>query len=58
MISTSLTWKENDEITVKIKRNGIEQVLKGITKLPYEEKEEINATDATKKTLRESWLRG
>jgi hypothetical protein len=28
MISESQNWKENDAITVKIKRNGAEQVLK------------------------------
>lgn len=58
MISESQTWKENDVITVKIKRNGVEQILKGKTELPYEEKEALNATDATKKTLKEAWLKG
>jgi hypothetical protein len=58
MISTSQTWKENDKITLKIRRNGTEQLLNGTIKLPYEEKKELNATDETKKTLRESWLRG
>lgn len=58
MISESQTWKENDAITVKIKRNGVEQILKGKTELPYVEKEALNATDATKKTLKEAWLKG
>jgi predicted metalloprotease with PDZ domain len=58
MISESQAWKENDGITVKIKRDGAEQILKGQVQLPYEEKEALNATDATKKTLREAWLRG
>jgi hypothetical protein len=41
----------------KIKRNGAEQILQGKIKLPYEEKEALNATDATKKTLRTAWLK-
>jgi predicted metalloprotease with PDZ domain len=58
MISASQTWKENDSITVKIKRDGIEKVLKGNIKLPYEEKKALKATDDTKKALREAWLKG
>jgi hypothetical protein len=41
--------KENDRITIKIKRNGAEQILQGKIKLPYEEKRSLNATDATKR---------
>jgi hypothetical protein len=58
MIGESQSWKENDRITIKIKRNGAEQILQGKIKLPYEEKEALNATDATKKTLRTAWLKG
>jgi predicted metalloprotease with PDZ domain len=58
MIGESQAWKENDGITLKIKRDGAEQILKGKVKLPYEEKEALKATDATQKTLREAWLRG
>jgi predicted metalloprotease with PDZ domain len=58
MIGESESWKENDRITVKIKRNGTEQILQGNVKLPYEEKEALNATDSTKKTLRTAWLKG
>ncbi|CAM3061138.1 peptidase M61 [Flavobacterium frigoris] len=58
MIGESQNWKENEAITVKIKRNGVEQVLKGKIQLPYEEKEALNATDITKKALREAWLKG
>jgi hypothetical protein len=39
-----------------LKRNGAEQILQGKIKLPYEEKEALNATDATKK-LRTAWLK-
>ena len=57
MITISQTWKENDAISIKIKRDGKEQVIKGKVKLPYEEKEGLNATDATKTTLKEAWLK-
>ena len=59
MINESQKWKENDPITIKIKRNGSEQTIKGIVKLPYEEKEVLKATDdAAKSALKESWLKG
>ena len=58
MLTASQNWKENDAITVKIKRNGKEQVIKGKVKLPYEEKEGLNVTDLTKKSLKEAWLKG
>ena len=51
-------WKENDAITLKIRRNGVEQTIKGTVKLPYEEKENIKATDSSKSTLKEAWLKG
>jgi hypothetical protein len=51
----SQNWKENDAITVKIKRNGAEQVLKGKIKLPYEEKSSL-MQPTQQKTLREAWL--
>ena len=58
MISESQNWKENDAITLKIKRDGKEQTIKGKVKLPYEEKEGLKATDATKTTLKNTWLKG
>lgn len=58
MISVSETWKENDPITIKIKRNCKEQTIKGKVKLPYEEKEALHATDSSKKALKEAWLKG
>ncbi|MCI4442036.1 MAG: hypothetical protein JHC39_00880 [Lentimicrobium sp.] len=58
MIMESEKWKENDPISVKIKREGKEQILKGKIKLPYEEKQSFEATDATKSTLKEAWLKG
>jgi predicted metalloprotease with PDZ domain len=58
MISESQKWKEGEAITIKIKRDGKEQLLKGTVKFPYEEKDNLEATDATKATLREAWLKG
>ncbi len=58
MISESENWEENDPITLKIKRDGKEHVIKGIVKLPYEETESLEATDETKTALKETWLKG
>ena len=57
MITESQNWKENDAITVKIKRDGKEQIIKGTVKFPYEEKEGLKATDTTKTALKEAWLK-
>jgi predicted metalloprotease with PDZ domain len=58
MISASQKWKENDAISVKIKREGKEQILKGTVKITYEEKEGLEATKTEKVTVREAWLKG
>ena len=58
LIITSQTWKNDDTITVKIKRDGKEQVIKGKIVLPYDEVDSFEATDSTKSKLREAWLKG
>ena len=58
MIGESENWKENDAITIKIKREGKEQVLTGKVSLPYEETEGLQATDSTKTNLKNAWLKG
>ena len=58
MITVSQAWKEAEAITVKIKRNGSEQLLKGTVKLPYEDKEGLSFTDPTKQVQKEAWLKG
>ncbi len=58
LISDSQNWKENDPIAIKIKRDGKEQIIKRTVKFPYEEKESLEATDATKSALKEAWLKG
>ena len=58
MIMASMNWKEGDAITIKIKRGGSEQMLKGVVKIPTEDIEGYTATDASKTKLREAWLKG
>lgn len=53
-----VNWKENDSITLKIRRNGVEQIIKGTVKLPYEEIEGLKALDPSKSALKEAWLKG
>ena len=57
MITESQNWKENDAIAIKIKRDGKEQIIKGKVNFPFEEKEGLRATDATKKALKEAWFK-
>ncbi|WP_428225538.1 peptidase M61 [Flavobacterium sp.] len=58
MIASSQSWKENDPISVKIKREGKEMLLKGTIKLPYEEATGYKATNDSKKQLKDAWLKG
>lgn len=58
IISDSQKWKENDPISIKIKRDGKEEIVKGSVKLPYKDTEGLEATDASKTALREAWLKG
>ncbi|MBF4491842.1 MULTISPECIES: peptidase M61 [unclassified Flavobacterium] len=58
LITISETWKDNDPITLKIKRGGVEQTIKGNIKLPFEETETFKATDASKEKLKNAWLKG
>ncbi|WP_428231588.1 peptidase M61 [Flavobacterium sp.] len=58
LITESENWKENDPITLKIKRAGTEQTIKGTVKVPFEEKETFKATDASKEKLKNAWLKG
>lgn len=54
----SKKWKENDPISLKIKRDGKEQIINGTVKLPYTEKVNYKYTDSTKTLLKEVWLKG
>lgn len=57
MIAESQKWRENDAITVQIERNGEAETIKGIVKLPYEEKLILKSTDNSKTKLKEAWLK-
>ncbi|MBK0370775.1 M61 family metallopeptidase [Flavobacterium agrisoli] len=57
LITISQSWKENDPITVIINRNGKPETIKGTVKLPYEDSNSFQATDDSKKMLREAWLK-
>jgi len=58
MIIGSMSWQENDPVTFVIKREDKELTLKGTVKVPMDEIDGFQATDETKKALREAWLRG
>ncbi len=58
MIMGSQTWKEDDPITVKIKRDGAIKTLSGKIKLPYEDATTWEAADKSKEALRQAWLKG
>jgi predicted metalloprotease with PDZ domain len=58
LITSSQLWKNEDPITVKIIRNGKEQVLTGKTKMPTEENIGYEFTDANKINLKNAWLKG
>lgn len=58
LFSDSKKWKENDAISIKIKRDGKEQIINGLVKLPYEEKASFIYTDTSKEALKEAWLKG
>ncbi len=58
MITESGAWKDGDAITVNIKRNAKELILKGKVKLSFQDAEGLSATDASKNKLKEAWLKG
>jgi hypothetical protein len=58
LIQSSQVWQDGDPISVKISRNGKEQVLTGKIKIPTEERIGYEATDASKQQLRQAWLKG
>ena len=58
MIMTSMNWKDGEAIAIKIIREGKEQTVKGKIIMPKEKQDGYQATDASKKTIREAWLKG
>lgn len=58
MIMESQTWKADDAISVKIKRDGVEQTIKGKVKISYNEVEGYQLSDTSKEKLNAAWLKG
>ena len=58
LVLGSMNWKEGEPITVKINRDGKDLELKGKIVMPKEIKDGYQATDDSKKALREAWLKG
>ena len=58
LIMASQTWQEGDDVSVKIKRDGKEQFIKGKIQIPTEFTVGFRADPNTQKTLREAWLKG
>lgn len=58
LIMGSMNWKDGDDITMKINRDGKDMDIKGKIVMPKEKKDGYSATDDSKKELREAWLKG
>ena len=58
MMESVQSWKEGDTITMKIKRNGKQQILTGKAIIPVVETQGYNLTDVTKEKLKQAWLKG
>lgn len=58
VMDTVQKWKENEPVTLTIKRNGKELILNGKAVLSYSESEGFTTTDASKSRLKASWLKG
>lgn len=58
LVLGSMNWKDGDDITMKINRDGKDMDIKGKVVMPKEKTEGYKATDASKKALLEAWLKG
>ena len=58
LIMASESFKEGENITVKISRDGKELDLTGKIVLPKTEKDGFMATDKSKESLKNAWLKG
>ncbi|MES2557036.1 MAG: peptidase M61 [Bacteroidota bacterium] len=58
LIEASISWKDGNNMTMKVKRDGKVVTLTGVVALPKEEAEGYAASDDSKKTIREAWLKG
>jgi predicted metalloprotease with PDZ domain len=58
LIMIGQSWETDDAISVTIKREGVEQIIKGKVKLDFDEEEGFKFTDESKKALNNYWLKG
>jgi predicted metalloprotease with PDZ domain len=58
LLIASLSWKENDNISVTISRQGKEKELKGKVQLDTQEADGLQFSDESKKALKDAWLKG
>lgn len=58
MIMASEGWKQNDAITMSIKRDEKNLVIQGKVKLPMEDQDGFEATNQERMKLKEAWLKG
>jgi len=58
MVMESMKWKDGDAITLKIKREGKEQIITGKVLMPKEKQDGYQSTNEAKKNIREAWLKG
>ena len=58
MIMEGQNWKADDDITVKIKRDGVEKTITGKVKQSFMESEGYKVTDTSKEKLNSAWLKG
>ena len=58
MIMEAQNWKQDEAISVKIKRDGKEQTIDGKVKLSFTEEEGYKLTDMSKERLNNAWLKG
>jgi predicted metalloprotease with PDZ domain len=57
-IIESEKWKEGDPIEIVVKRDGKDKIIKGKVKLTFTEIDGYQATDDSKKELKNAWLKG
>jgi predicted metalloprotease with PDZ domain len=58
LVLGTANWKDGEDITIKINRNGTNQELKGKVNMPKEIQEGYQSTNASKKEVRTAWLKG
>lgn len=58
MIMASEGWKQDDAITVSIKRDEKNLVIQGKVKLPMEDRDGFEATNQDRMKLKDAWLKG